>query len=108
MVYDGKMINLAIAGEVMQANFVSSNAQIENYLQMVLETKKLSVGENSTISLLIAKFIIATLVLLLKIYQGLDIINLDLENCKIGLAAYQKKPEFGSGNISALNVKSSI
>ena len=103
----GKISNLAITRSGNDGlDFSGSNSQVENYFADDIGDKGLSVGENSTIELVNSKIYNSNFGVVSKDLSKLDIINLSLENCKIGLAAYQKKPEFGSGNISALNVKS--
>lgn len=75
--------------------------EIENIFINEVGDKGISVGENSKMIVRSIEIDNSKVAVASKDMSGLDISNVKISNCNIGLAVYQKKPEFGPASIVA-------
>ena len=66
--------------------------------------KAISIGEKSKVSINDVAIEDTNIAFASKDYSEVSINNAIIKRCNIGLAAYQKKPEFGSASINANNI----
>ena len=67
--------------------------------------KGLSAGENSNMTVRNVNISTSEIAVAGKDLSTIDINNLTIENTKLAFTAFQKKPEFGPSNITAIDVK---
>ena len=85
-------------------DFSGSLVEIDNILIKNAGDKGVSLGEQSTLSLIDSKVTKAKIGIAVKDLSTATINGLTIIESKIGLAAFQKKPEFGPGTIIAENL----
>jgi len=92
-------------------DFSGSTVEVKQVAIVGAMDKGLSVGEGSQVEGEGITISDSNLALVSKDESFLNVINVTLTNCRVGLAAYQKKPEFGPAtlkikNLTHSNVKS--
>ena len=80
-------------------DFSGSNITIGGTQIINAGDKGISVGEASTVMVWNANIKDSNIGVASKDNSGLTIFYIEMANCKIGYAAYQKKPEFGPAHI---------
>jgi len=85
-------------------DFSGSMMEIENVLVNNAGDKGISLGEQSTLTLIDSKVINTKIGVAVKDFSRATIKGLTIKDSKIGLAAFQKKPEFGPGTLIAENL----
>ncbi len=84
-------------------DFSGSNILIQDCLVDGAGDKGVSVGEDTDVSIFKIKIKNSNIAVAVKDLSVLIIEQIRLENCQQGFVAYQKKPEFGGGNIVVKN-----
>ncbi|MBP7184385.1 MAG: CotH kinase family protein [Saprospiraceae bacterium] len=86
-------------------DFSGSVINIKNSTMLKNGDKGLSVGENSTIYMIHCQIVGSNIGTASKDLSSLKMNDIKIEKCKIGVALYQKKPEYGPAKIVANNCK---
>ena len=100
-------------GQIVNSRFINTNndgvdfsgskVTITDCLMDGCKDKGISVGEETTASVNSATIKNCNIAVASKDLSNLTINNINIENCTLGFAAYQKKPEFGGSQINVKN-----
>ncbi len=88
-------------------DFSGSQITVENCVFEDIGDKGISAGEESSINIVTASVKSANIGIASKDLSRVDIKSIEIKNCDKAFAAYQKKPEYGPGQIHILQYQAS-